>query len=81
MEVTRTSQIYAEKGEHSMIQVNWMAATTVVVIGALLTALLAYVTATVGRSTDRRPGVDARQDGAHAHDWGRTAATERRPAA
>jgi hypothetical protein len=64
-----------------MIQVNWMAATTVVAIGALLTALLTYIVATVGRSTGHRPETGARTDGARTRDWERTTATERRPAA
>ena len=64
-----------------MIQVNWMAATTVVVIGALLTALLSYFVATVGRSAEHRPGTGARKDDARTPDWGGTAAAERRPAA
>lgn len=64
-----------------MIQVSWMAATTVVVSGALLTALLAYFVATVGRSTDHQPGTGAQEDGAQTRDWSRTAAAERRPAA
>jgi hypothetical protein len=64
-----------------MFQVNWMAATTVVVIGALLTALLAYFVATVGRSTEHGPSTEVREDEAPTADWGATAATERRPAA
>jgi hypothetical protein len=64
-----------------MIQVNWMAATTVVAIGALLTALFAYLAASVGRSTAHRPGADTQHDGARAHDWGGDPAAERRPAA
>lgn len=64
-----------------MIHVSWMAATSVVAIGALLTAVLTYVVATVGRSTGHRPGTGAHQDGAHNRDWDRRPAAERRSAA
>jgi hypothetical protein len=67
--------------KHAMIQVNWMAATTVVAIGALLTTLLTYFVATVGRSADRRAGTGAQHDSARTRDWGRTEPAERRSAA
>jgi hypothetical protein len=66
---------------HGMIQVNWMAATMVVAIGALLTTLLTYLVATVGRPADRRQGTGTRHDSARAGDWGRTEPAERRSAA
>ncbi len=64
-----------------MIQVNWTAVMLVVAIGAILTALLTYIVATVGRSTDHRAGAGAREDRALAHDSGHAAAAERRHAA
>jgi hypothetical protein len=64
-----------------MIQVNWMATTLVVALGALLTALLTYVAATVGRSADHRTGTGASYDGARSRDLDRQAAAKRRPAA
>jgi hypothetical protein len=64
-----------------MIQVHWMAATTVVAIGALLTVLLTYVVATVGRSTDHRPGAGVREDSAPTRDLSGGEAARRRPAA
>ena len=64
-----------------MIQVNWIAVTSVVAIGALLTALLTYIVATVGRSTGHRLGAGAQQDSARNRDWERTSAAERRAAA
>jgi hypothetical protein len=67
--------------KYAMVQVNWMAVTTVVAIGALLTILLTYVVATVGRQPDRRPAAGAQHDGARAREWGRSEPAERRPAA
>ncbi|HZB33289.1 MAG TPA: hypothetical protein VE465_24235 [Streptosporangiaceae bacterium] len=65
-----------------MVQVNWMAVTTVVAIGALLTTLLTYLVATVGRpAAARRTGADARHDSVETHDWSRAEPAERRPAA
>ena len=81
MEMRGPTNISTEMGKHAMIQVNWMAVTTVVAIGALLTALLTYVVATVGRSTHHRPAVDARHDGARSSDFGGSTADRRRTAA
>lgn len=64
-----------------MIQVNWMAATSVVVIGALLTALLSYVVATVGRGSGHRSSIGTRENDTRTRELSGGAAAERRPAA
>jgi hypothetical protein len=64
-----------------MIQVHWMAATMVVAIGALLTVLLTYVVAAVGRSTGHRIDAGGREDGALTRELSGDEAARHRPAA